>query len=184
LKTSNFVTVLSRVALATLGMVFGLCLPSSAAQLWNWSYGGGGSIGGSGTFTTNDGPSPYLVTGITGTSEGQTITSLIPVGVHNSGRNDNLLYPNFPWFNQFKGVAFNTPNSGVPGLPLSGINFSFSAPDGNINLLERPGIFSYAISFTATRSQSPSTTPEPSSLLGFITLGGLMLGSSVRGARK
>ncbi|MFN7906669.1 MAG: PEP-CTERM sorting domain-containing protein [Microcystis sp.] len=29
-----------------------------------------------------------------------------------------------------------------------------------------------------------ATTPEPSSLLGFITLGGLMLGGTVRKARK
>ncbi|MCZ8192071.1 MAG: PEP-CTERM sorting domain-containing protein [Microcystis sp. LE19-338.1B] len=30
----------------------------------------------------------------------------------------------------------------------------------------------------------PTTTPEPSSLLGFITLGGLMLGGVARKTRK
>jgi hypothetical protein len=118
LKTPNVVTVLSGVALATSGMVFGLCLPSSAAQLWNWSYSSVTSIGGSGTFTTNDGPSPYLVTGITGTSEGATITSLIPVGDF-FGVNDNLLYSNFPWFADLGGVAFNTSNLGAIWLLYS-----------------------------------------------------------------
>ena len=118
MKTPNVVTVLSGVALATSGMVFGLCLPSSAAQLWNWSYSSVTSIGGSGTFTTNDGPSPYLVTGITGTSEGATITSLIPVGDF-FGVNDNLLYSNFPWFADLGGVAFNTSNLGAIWLLYS-----------------------------------------------------------------
>ncbi len=41
------------------------------------------------------------------------------------------------------------------------------------------------VSFTATlANEPPATTPEPSSILGFITLGGLMLGGAVRGARK
>ena len=81
MNTPNFVTVLSGVTLATSGMVFGLCLPSSAAQLWNWSYSGGGSIGGNGTFTTDDGPSPYIITDITGTSEGNTVLdSIFPRG--------------------------------------------------------------------------------------------------------
>jgi len=31
---------------------------------------------------------------------------------------------------------------------------------------------------------APVTVPEPSSLLGYITLGGLMLGGAVRKARK
>ena len=94
MKTPNFVTALSGVALATSGMVFGLCLPSSAAQLWDWSYSGGGSLGGSGTFTTNDGPSPYLITGITGTVEQDTITSLFAPGFLLIS--DNRLYSSFP----------------------------------------------------------------------------------------
>jgi hypothetical protein len=44
----------------------------------------------------------------------------------------------------------------------------------------------YGISsvLTVPTPPPPTTTPEPSSLLGFITLGGLMLGGAVRKARK
>jgi hypothetical protein len=176
LTTSNFVAVLSGVALATSGIVFGLCLPSSAAQLWDWSYSGGGSLGGSGTFTTDDGPSPYLVTGITGTVEQNTITSLKQVG---SIGNDNLLYslPTFPQFTNLSGVGFNT--SSTPDNYFGNL-ISLGFP---LTSLIGPGVFS--VDFAATlRQQPPSTTPEPSSLLSFITLGGLMLGGVVSGARK
>ncbi|MFB2807544.1 PEP-CTERM sorting domain-containing protein [Microcystis sp. BLCC-F209] len=37
---------------------------------------------------------------------------------------------------------------------------------------------------TVPQPPQPVTVPEPSSLLGFITLGGLMLGGAVRKARK
>ncbi|WP_409878439.1 PEP-CTERM sorting domain-containing protein [Microcystis sp.] len=42
----------------------------------------------------------------------------------------------------------------------------------------------YGISSVLTVPTPTATTPEPSSLLGFITLGGLMLGGTVRKARK
>jgi hypothetical protein len=42
----------------------------------------------------------------------------------------------------------------------------------------------YGISSVLTVPTATATTPEPSSLLGFITLGGLMLGGAVRRARK
>jgi hypothetical protein len=101
MKTRQF-SILSGIALATSGMVFGLCLPSSALT-WNWSYSGGGSIGGSGTFTTTDGPEPFTITGITGTVEGSTITSLLPPD--SLGGNDNLLSTSQPQLT-FSGVSF------------------------------------------------------------------------------
>ena len=165
LKTPNFVTILSGVALATSGMVFGLCLPSSAAQLWNWSYSGGGSIGGNGTFTTDDGPSPYLITGITGTSEGSTITSLLPVGTEVGNiPTDNLLRENNPQLSQL-GVGFTA----------NGINYALYWFSQRYLLhVESLGSSFSPLQFTATLAEPPSTTPEPSSLLSFITLGGLM----------
>jgi hypothetical protein len=42
----------------------------------------------------------------------------------------------------------------------------------------------YGISSIVTVPTAPTTTPEPSSLLSFITLGGLILGGAVRGVRK
>jgi hypothetical protein len=42
----------------------------------------------------------------------------------------------------------------------------------------------YGMSSVLTVPTPAVSVPEPSSLLGFITLGGLMLGSAVRKARK
>jgi hypothetical protein len=166
------VSILSGIALATSGMVFGLCLPSSALT-WDWSYSGGASIGGSGTFTTTDGPEPFTITGITGTAESQTITSLLPPGSFPlSSPNDNLL------------------NTSQPQLTINGVSWVGNGESFNLFLLgglyvlssERSGGF--LVDFSATQSQPPAVVPEPSLLLSFITLGGLMLGGAVRRVRK
>jgi len=170
------VCIFSGIALATSGMVFGLCLPSSALT-WNWSYSGGGSIGGSGTFTTTDGPAPFTITGITGTAEGSIIAALLTPNTF--GLNDNLLPSSQPSDVQLSsgGFAFRS----VDSFDWN-INFSFNAyqlSDGFCGAcFEIPN-------FSATPvSQPPAVVPEPSSLLSFITLGGLMLGGAVRGVRK
>jgi hypothetical protein len=179
LKTPNFVTALSGVALATSGIVFGLCLPSSAAELWDWSYDGGGSQGGSGTFTTTFGPGYLnLITGITGTVETEQITSLLQPG--DFGGNDNFL-------------LFGLAN---PQLTFWGVSFA-SATATNYNLRYAGNSTTEYVLSGLWGSYSPvnfkaelrlccsaPTTPEPSMLLSFITLGGLMLGGAVRGARK
>jgi hypothetical protein len=93
--------------------------------LWNWSYKCSllttqtPCKGGSGTFTTNEmqgsgGGQYYLVTAITGTVEGNTITSLLaPKSL--SYENDNKLsYPlGGPFINpghKITGIAFLTNN--------------------------------------------------------------------------
>jgi hypothetical protein len=183
------VSILSGIALATSGMVFGLSLPSSALT-WNWSYSGGGTIGGSGTFTTTDGPTePFLITGITGTAEGNTITTLLPLGAFS---NDNLLNTSQPqltgngvsWkidneignlfvnrFNLFSDVNVNGSGG---GYLLKGESEDFSEPPVVV-----------LVTFSATPSLiEPAVVPEPSLLLSFITLGGLMLGGAVRRVRQ
>ena len=175
MNTPNFVTVLSGVALATSGMVFGLCLPSSAAQLWNWSYSGGGSIGGNGTFTTDDGPSPYIITDITGTSEGNTITSLMPVGTDFGGPSytDNELLAYVPQLTE-GGIGYESVTSS--GFSIFNIYFDTKSADYVLFWIRfsPAGEFRFPVNFTATLAQEPSTTPEPSSLLSFIALGGLV----------
>jgi hypothetical protein len=64
----------------------------AGTRTWNWSYSGSSpSYSGSGTCTTEDtlttstdpytdGYVGYLITGITGTWKGNTITSLAPLG--------------------------------------------------------------------------------------------------------
>ena len=170
------VCIFSGIALATSGMVFGLCLPSSALT-WNWSYSGGDSTGGSGTFTTTDGPAPFTITGITGTAEGSIIDSLLPPG---SFGNDNLLLSSQPSDVQvsFQGISWS---SGGFEWNLYNGNFDPSVPDQ----LSGTDGSQFNVDFSATPvSQPPAVVPEPSSLLSFITLGGLMLGGAVRGVRK
>ena len=189
MNTPNFVAVLSGVALATSGMVFGLCLPSSAAELWNWSYSGGGSQGGSGTFTTNDGPGTYLITGITGTAENSPITGLLAPG--SLGDNDNLLLPTYSPQLSPGGISFQTL---LNRWNLQGQLVCIPGVFGCAYELAAPNAFYVGVTFRATgrppitpfcRTPLPCvSTPEPSSLLSFITLGGLILGGAVRGARK
>ena len=189
MKTPNFITVLSGAALATSG-VFGLCLPSSAAQLWNWNYYGGGSQGGSGTFITDDGPGPYVITGITGFAEGAAIVSLYPP---NTFSNDNLLFTSFSQLSS-RGVLFSLSEAlsvRVFSLfgPYAQCNNQVLATNNQVlgcviptyrlalfNPLVDPSdvMILSPIFFTATLANEPPTTPEPSLLLGFITLGGLM----------
>lgn len=73
---------LSAIALTTTsGLVFGTT-PAASALNWNWNYSGTG-IAANGTFTTNDTPNDlgfYLISGITGTRNGETITGLQPAG--------------------------------------------------------------------------------------------------------
>ena len=68
-------------SLATIAAVNVTCAQASTLY-WNWNYAAGG-ITASGTFVTDDTPDAsgfYLITGITGTRNGQTITALQPVG--------------------------------------------------------------------------------------------------------
>jgi hypothetical protein len=74
------VTVLASLACAGVG------IPPPAAQAtpltWDWSWIGIASGNGSGTLTTDplSAQGDYLVTAITGTFIGQTITGLLPPG--------------------------------------------------------------------------------------------------------
>src|SRR4051794_9502114 len=84
--------------LIVLGIVIaGTTELADASLLWNWSYSGPG-IGAHGAFTTVDTPDGlgfYLITGITGVRNGDTITGLQPVGTAIPGNEpfavDNLV---------------------------------------------------------------------------------------------
>jgi hypothetical protein len=96
-----------------------------ADLLWNWSYKCSllttqtPCKGGSGTFTTNEmqgsgGDQYYLVTDITGTVEGNTITSLIAPKSLGYENDNKLSYPSgIPFVNvghKITGIAFLTNN--------------------------------------------------------------------------
>ena len=64
---------------------------ASASLIWDWNYSGA-DVFASGTFITNDQPNGsgfYLITAITGTRNGETITGLQPTGTPIPG-NDPL----------------------------------------------------------------------------------------------
>jgi hypothetical protein len=173
--------LLSATILATASaLVFGTMQTASALS-WNWNYSGTG-IAANGTFTTNDTPNDlgfYLITGITGTRNGETITGLQPAGTPIPG--------NEP-FNVDNLISLNTQQLTTDGFgySTSGGNYSnpffasylrtptylevFSAPPiipGFQNLgLEHSEL---PISFSATII----TVPEPTSILSLLFLGTL-----------
>ncbi|MEH2260984.1 PEP-CTERM sorting domain-containing protein [Nostoc sp.] len=170
---------LSAIALATTsGLVFGT-MPAASALSWNWNYSGTG-IEANGTFTTNDTPNDlgfYLITGITGTRNGETITGLQATGT---------LIPGNEPFNVDNLISLNTQQ-------LTGDGFGYSTSEGNYSspffasFLATPGyleVFSappitpgfenlgledseLPINFSATII---TTVPEPTSILSLLIL--------------
>ncbi|MGF1937045.1 MAG: PEP-CTERM sorting domain-containing protein [Nostoc sp. ChiQUE02] len=173
--------LLSATAFAiTSGLVFGTMQAASALS-WNWNYSGTG-IAANGTFTTNDTPNDlgfYLISEITGTRNGETITGLQATGTPIPGNEpfnvDNLISLNTV---QLTGDGFGYSTSGgnysspffASFLPTPGYLEVFSAPPiipGFENLgLEDSEL---PISFSATII----TVPEPTSLLSLPVLAGL-----------
>ncbi|MHC5861066.1 PEP-CTERM sorting domain-containing protein [Nostoc sp.] len=172
---------LSAVALTTVsGLAFGKMQTASALN-WNWNYSGTG-IAANGTLITNDTPNDlgfYLISGITGTRNGETITGLQPAGTPIPGNEpfnvDNLISLNTQ---QLTGDGFGYSTSGgnysnpffASFLPTPGYLEVFSAPPiipGFENLgLEDSQL---PISFSA----SIITIPEPTSIFSLLILGTL-----------
>lgn len=126
--TLLFVTLLT----ASSGLIF--ATPQAASALnWNWSYSGTG-IEASGIFTTDDTPDDlgfFLISDITGTRNGETITGLQPTGTSVPGNEpfevDNL-------------ISLDT-------MQLTGDGFGFFTEGGNFvntffaSFLQPPGFF-------------------------------------------
>lgn len=175
---------------ATSGLIFGNARSANAALLWNWNYSGLG-INASGTFTTENTPDSdgfYLMTGITGTRNGQAIIGLQPTGTSIPGNEpfvvDNLIRPGFPqltkdgfgyqiadgsYVNPFFASFLPTPAylevfSAAPFIP--GFE-NFGPEDSELE-----------ISFSAT------LVPEPSSVLGLLMLTGLGMAMGKRSLKS
>ncbi|MBE8964695.1 PEP-CTERM sorting domain-containing protein [Nostocales cyanobacterium LEGE 12452] len=149
----------------TSGLVFGT-MPAASALSWNWNYSGTG-IAANGIFTTNDTPNDlgfYLITGITGTRNGETITGLQPAGTSMPGNEpfdvDNLISLNTQQLTG-KGFAYSTSGKNYSSpffasfLPTPGYLEVFSAPTRpgfeNLRLEDRE----LPISFSATLITAP-----------------------------
>ncbi|MCW5314053.1 PEP-CTERM sorting domain-containing protein [Nostoc sp. KVJ3] len=182
---------LAQISLATLatisGLVFGT-MESASALSWNWNYSGTG-IAASGTFTTNDTPNDlgfYLISGITGTRNGETITGLQPSGTAIPGNEpfnvDNLISLNTQQLRD-EGFGYSTSGGSYASpffasfLPTPAYLEVFSAPPiipGFENLgLEDSEL---PINFSATII----TVPEPTSILSLFVLGTLGASSALK----
>ena len=103
---------------AVVESMFGGISSAAAATLsWSWNYAGSG-ITASGNFSTNDTPDAlgfYLITGITGTHNGEKITGLQPAGTPIPGNE-----------------PFSVDNSiGLNPQQLTGDGFGYSTSSGN-----------------------------------------------------
>ncbi|ADI64967.1 hypothetical protein [Trichormus azollae] len=116
----NLALLCITVLIATFGLVLGTMQTASALS-WNWNYSAT-SVTASGTFTTNDKPDHlgfYVITGITGTRNGETITRLLSAGTAIPGNEpyhiDNL-------------ISLNSPQLTGDGFGYSTASGSYSSP--------------------------------------------------------
>ena len=145
--------------------------PAAASIVWNRDYFGSG-VTASGTFLTAESPNPsggYLITGMTGTRNGQTITGLQAPGTSIPGNEpfvvDDLVFPR-------------------PGPQLSSDGFGFSTADGSYSnpfyadFLPTPGYLEFFSTppthseLTVEFSAAPVSTPEPATT-ALVSLAGL-----------
>lgn len=185
--------LLSATTFAATSALWLCTMPSASALSWNWNYSGL-DINASGTFTTNDTPDDlgfYLISGITGTRNGETILGLQPAGTSIPGNEpfhvDNLISLNPQ---QLTGEGFGYYTSGgnysspffASFLETPGYLEVFSAPPftpGFENL--GPEDSELPIQFSATLKP----IPEPTSILsGLIALGAFTSGSRFKRKRN
>ncbi len=183
----NLPLLFTTAVAATSGLVFGTMQAASALN-WNWNYSGTG-ITANGNFITNNTPNDlgfYLISGISGTRNGETITGLQPAGTPVPG--------NEP-FNVDNLIRLNTQQLSTNGFGYSTSGGNYSSPFF-ADFLSTPGyleVFSaiplipgfqnfgpedteLAIRFSA----SIITVPEPTSIFGLVTLGTLGAGLALK----
>ena len=160
----------------------------AAALSWNWSYSGAG-ITAHGTFTstdTHDGSGFYLVTGITGTRNGEIITGLQPTGTPIPGNEpflvDNLVRLTTPQLTEhgfgyaIAGGTFSNPFFAGFLQPPEYLEF-FSTPPFAPGVIG-PEDSELPILFSAT----PASVPEPATWA--LMLAGLGILRLTRPCRK
>lgn len=111
-----------------------IILASTKAQAlsWNFSYSGTG-VTAQGILTTDGtdyNQNQYLVTAISGTRNGVTITGLLPSGTYAS--NDNLLFPSSPNVVTGGGISYDLGSGNFVNLssPESGVLFEVAQSSG------------------------------------------------------
>ncbi|NJC34330.1 hypothetical protein GGR88_001804 [Sphingomonas jejuensis] len=157
--------------------------PASAATFTFTAAGTG--LTAAGTFTTTDttttvdGRQAFTITGLTGTFNGQAITSLLPAGTDIGGeRSDNLLFGAQPFFT-IGGVAFRVDgyDADLNFYSFAGVGEAFfSANVNGMNETLPPlPVAGTPVTFTLERV---AAVPEPATwammIGGFALVGGLM----------
>jgi hypothetical protein len=140
------------------------------ADSFDFSFSGSTGSG-SGTFTGSltSTPGVYLITSVTGTTNGQTIANLLPPGTYPtsfgvSGENDNDLYLNGAAFVDFAGISYVLADGTDVNLASEGSSEYAEIAGPNPTAVEALDFF------TVTPA---AATPEPSS---FVLLGSGLLG--------
>ncbi|MEQ9672615.1 PEP-CTERM sorting domain-containing protein [Coleofasciculus sp. G2-EDA-02] len=176
----NIAILATTVLAATSGTVIGT-MQSALALTWNWNYSGNG-ITASGTFITNNTPDElgfYLISEITGTRNGETITGLQPDGTAIPGNEpfhvDNLIRLNTP---QLTGDGFGYVTS--EGNYVSPFFASFLPTPSYLEVFSAPPLTPGFENLGAEDSElpirfsaAPIAVPEPTSILGLLALGTL-----------
>ncbi len=172
----NLIMQIATVAFATSGLVFGT-IQTAEALTWSWSYSGD-QIEASGTFITNNTPDElgfYLITDITGTRNGETITGLQTTGTSIPGNEpfevENLISLNNQ---QLTGDGFGYSTSG--GNFINVFFADFLDPPGYFEVFSAPPIIPGFENLGAEDSElpisfSPSPVPELTNNLSLFTLG-------------
>ena len=133
--------------------IFGLAsaaADTATSKVFDFSYSGAG-VSGSGVVTTGNSGSPYTITSISGTANGDAIT-----GLSNYASADNLLYYEGQPYVDFSGLSFSTglgPTETDWGLGWTGSAY------GIVNSSSDP---SGACCGTSPLQFSVTAVPEPS----------------------
>lgn len=143
---------------------------SQASQFFNFSYSGPG-VSGSGVLTTSDAGSPFTVTGITGTANGEAIT-----GLSTYASADNLIFYPTPPNVDFSGVSFSTASRDW-GIGWTGTAY------GIVNSIDNPDGACCGISPIDFSLSQASGTPEPGAW-ALMLLGFGAMGASLRRSRR
>jgi hypothetical protein len=172
-----------RLALAAAAVAAStLAAPQAWADIvWTWGYTGA-NIQAAGTFTTLDTADVdgfYLVTAISGTRNGDTITGLYPTGSAIPGNEpytlDNLVRFGADGQLTVHGLGFTTASGGYSNPFYA----DFLSPAIYLEVFTTQGSYQeLPITFTAT----PSVVPEPASML--LVLTGLGALGFARGRRR
>ena len=161
---------MSKKSLILMAVICLLAVSPAAADQFNFTYTGG-AFDAHGTFTADPlGGGAYLVTGLDGFQNGQTMT-LLPVNSFAS--NDNLFFSSSPYFDvsglsfQAGGINYNLfYYAGQPGFAVT------NCLNQDCVTTDQYGVPSTPVTFSA------SPAPEPTSLAllasGLLGIGGLV----------